>query len=240
MIYNGDTNQQDIVSFADDIAGTNSITFPINSKTRYANKIVRTIWSWIFSAYGGMQFDDNNNTDLPAARTGLITSQADYDMPSTALTVRSVEYKPQGSSLFQPLACLTEEDLKQNGESEQAAQYTASNPFGYRVVGSSIKLIPPASYTQSDSLRISFDRGTVDFTTSSTTQQPGFSSQFHDAVPTGMAMEWAKNNTGEAYPSLKDEFYGDYKKRITEYYRARYQEKYPAEVNVFDISRIMM
>lgn len=240
MIYSGDSTGNDIVSFADDIAGTNLITFPIASKTRYANKTMRTIWSWIFMAYGGWQFDDGNQTDLPSARTGLAASQADYDVPSTALTVRSVEYKPQSSALFQPLVCLSEEDIKQAGRSEQAAQYTASVPYGYRVVGTSIKLIPPAAYTQSDSLRISFDRGTVDFTTVSTTTQPGFVSEFHDAVPTGMAMEWSKNNSGEAYVGLKEEFYGDYKKRITEYYRARYQEKYPAEMNVFDISRIMM
>jgi len=240
MIYNGDTNGQDIVSFADDIAGTNSITFPIASKTRYANKTMRTIWSWIFSAYGGWQFDDGNQTDLPSARTSLNAQQADYDIPSGALTVRSVEYKPQGSTLFQQLVCLSEEDLKQSGQSEQAAQYTSSVPYGYRVVGTSIKIIPPASYTQSDSLRISFDRGTVDFTVSSTATSPGFVSEFHDAIPTGMAMEWSKNNSGEAYPGLKEEFFGDYKKRITEYYRARYQEKFPASLDIFDISRIMM
>lgn len=240
MIYSGDSNGQDIVSFADDIAGTNSITFPIASKTRYANKTMRTIWSWIFEAYGGWQFDDANNTDLPAARTGLNANQTDYDVPATALTVRSVEYKPQGSTLFQQLVCLSEEDLKQAGQSEQAAQYTSSVPYGYHVVGTSIKLIPPASYTQTDSLRVSFDRGTTDFSVSDTTKTPGFVSQFHDAVPTGMAMEWAKNNAGEAYPGLKDEFYGDYKGRIQDYYRARYQEKYPAEVNVFDFTRIMM
>jgi hypothetical protein len=130
--------------------------------------------------------------------------------------------------------------LKQSGQSEQAAQYTSSVPYGYRVVGTSIKIIPPASYTQSDSLRISFDRGTVDFTVSSTATSPGFVSEFHDAIPTGMAMEWSKNNSGEAYPGLKEEFFGDYKKRITEYYRARYQEKFPASLDIFDISRIMM
>lgn len=240
MIYNGDTNGQDIVTFTDDIAGTNSITFPIASKTRYANKTMRTIWSWIFEAYGGWQFDDSNNTNLPSSLTSLNANQLDYDVPSEALTVRSVEYKPQGSSLFQPLVCLSEEDIKSWGESEQSAQYTSSNPYGYRVVGTSIKLIPPASYTQTQSLRVTYDRGTTDFSVSDTSKQPGFVSQFHDAVPTGIAMEWQKNNSGEGYATLKDEFYNDYQKRIKDYYRARYQEKYPAQVNVFDISRIML
>lgn len=240
MIYNGDSNGQDIVSFADDIAGTNSITFPIASKTRYANKTMRTIWSWIFTAYGGWQFDDANNTNLPAARTTLNAGQVDYDIPSEALTVRSVEVKQSGGTLFTPLVAMTEEEYKQWGLSEQSQTFISGTPVGYRVVGTSVKLIPPASYTQADSLRVTFDRGTVDFTTASTSTSPGFSSQFHDAVPTGMAMEWSKNNSGEAYPGLRDEFYNDYQSRVKEYYRARYQEKFPADVNVFDYTRIMM
>ena len=107
---------------------------------------------WIFEAYGGWQFDDSNNSNLPSSLTSLNANQLDYDTPSEALTIRSVEYKPQGSSLFQPLTCLSEEDIKSMGQSEQAEQYTPSVPYGYRVVGSSIKLIPPANYTQSQTL----------------------------------------------------------------------------------------
>ena len=53
MIYNGDTNNQDLVSLLNDLTGMDNNVYTLNAKTRDTNTANRTIWSWIHEAYGG-------------------------------------------------------------------------------------------------------------------------------------------------------------------------------------------
>ena len=211
MIYSGDTDGQDIVSLSNDLCDTSNLTYPIAEKTRAANKSLRNIWSWIFEAYGGWQYDDSNNTtNFPDATTTLNISQKDYDLPTEALTIRSVEVKNNGASTWYPLIPLTEELIIQQGLSENALYTSTGTPIYYTLEGSSINIYPSSNYTQSGSLRVSFDRGSTAFSTTSTTQQPGFASEFHEAVAVGIAMEWAKRASLPSYRDLQRQLIWEY------------------------------
>lgn len=236
MIYSGDLDGQDVVTLCDDLANTTVVTFPIQEKTRAANKIMRRIWSWIFDAYGGWQYDDANNTsDFAAARTGLMINQQDYDLPTGSLTIRGVEYKPQGSDIFSPLIEITEEYLLDNNLSEASLFNGTGSPKYYRPIGSSVKLYPTPNYSQDESLRITFDRGSVTFASTDTTKQPGFASEFHEALPTGMAMDFARRNSMTSFEGLREDF-DTYEKNIKRYYSARFLQKYPARFTTADIT----
>lgn len=240
MIYSGDTDGQDIVSLSNDLCDTSNLTYPIAEKTRAANKSLRNIWSWIFEAYGGWQYDDSNNTtNFPDATTTLNISQKDYDLPTEALTIRSVEVKNNGASTWYPLIPLTEELIIQQGLSENALYTSTGTPIYYTLEGSSINIYPSSSYTQSGSLRVSFDRGSTAFSTTSTTQQPGFASEFHEAVAVGIAMEWAKRASLPSYRDLQQEFSVDYKNRIQDYYSKKYGQYAPTNMAVYDTLRLM-
>ena len=104
MRYNGDSDKQDLVNLAYDLTNTNVVTYPLQEMTRAANKTLRKVWSWIFSAYGGWLYDDANNTsDFPIAVTNLNASQGDYDLPVGSLDIRGVEILPQNGTVYQRL-----------------------------------------------------------------------------------------------------------------------------------------
>jgi hypothetical protein len=71
MIYNGDSDEQDIVSYVAETTGLNK-TAKIKTITRAVNEANRLIWAWIFQAYGGWQYDDGNQTTLPSATAALV------------------------------------------------------------------------------------------------------------------------------------------------------------------------
>lgn len=239
MIYNGDADGQDICSLADDLVNTTVFTYPLKQKARFANKTLRTIWSWVFEAYGGWQFDDSNySTTFPEAFTDLQTAQSDYDLPVETLTIRSVEAKSVNGT-FYPLVPITEEAVIQQGLSMEDLFTSTGQPIFYKMEGSSVVLFPAPNYTQASSLKLTLDRESVSFASTDTTKQPGINSQFHEMVAVGMAMEKAKTSSMPAYASLRDEFFGDYKTRLQDFYSKRFQEKTPAKIEVFDSLRIM-
>ncbi len=236
MIYNGDSDNQDIVSLCDDYANTTVVTYPIKEKTRAANKILRNIWSWIFDAYGGWQYDDSNNTtDFPIATTALVSTQQDYDIPPTSLTIRAVEILAQGGTIYTNLIEITEEYMKDNNLSEASLFSGNGMPKYYRPIGSSIKLYPAPNYSQDASLRVTFDRGSTTFVSTDTVKQPGFATEFHEAVAIGMALEFAKRNALSSYPLLREDF-ATYEKNIKRYYSARFQQKFPARFTTHDVT----
>lgn len=234
MIFNGNSDGQDLCTLTDDYVSTNTLTYPLTKKARAANKTTRMAWSWIFNSYGGWEYDDSNNTtNFPIAATTLSVGQVDYDLPPGSLTVRGVEILLNGGTVYQRLLPLNEETLIDNRISEASFFTSNGAPLYYRVIGSSIKIYPPTNYTIANGMRVTFDRGSVAFASTSTTQQPGFASEFHEAVAIGMALEYAKQN----HLSYADDLQVDldkYERSIRKYYTQRYQEKFPARMTVAD------
>ena len=240
MVYNGDSDGQDIVSLCDDFVNTDPIKYPIKEKTRAANKTLRKIWTWIFDAYGGWLFDDaNNTTDFPIATANLVASQQDYDVPPSSLTIRGVEILPANSTVYQRLIEITEEDMIENMISEGSLFTTPGIPLYYRPLGNSIKLYPTPSTNVTAGIRVTFDRGSIAFASTSTTQQPGFVSEFHETVAVGMALEFSRRNALSSFTFLQDDMNRS-ERAIKDYYSARFQEKFPGRLTVFDDTREYM
>lgn len=234
MRYNSDTDGQDLVSFCDDLVNTNSITYPIKEKTRAANKTLRRIWAVIFEHYGGWQYDDSNNTtNFPEAVTSLNATQSDYLLPTEALSVRGVDIKV--NNLYTPLVPITEERLKENGQSEESFLPQNGTPLYYYLKANSVVLYPAANTTIANGLRVSFDRGSVAFTSTDTTKQPGFASEFHEAVAVGMALEYAKRNNVSAFTSLQADM-DRYERDIGNFYSKRHQGMFPATIRLKDVT----
>lgn len=233
MVFNNDSDEQDIVHLTYDLTNTNSVTYPIKEITRAANKTLRKVWSWIFSAYGGWLFDDANNTDFPAARTTLSSGQQDYNLPSDAISVRGVDILPSSTStIYQPLIEITEEEIRQYGASDASLFSSTGVPRYYRPIGTSVKLYPTPNATIAQGLRMTFDRGITPFASTSTTQQPGFAPQFHEVIASGCAYEYQRRNNLDYSAAEKDMI--KYEKDIKDYYSARYLEKYPSKMQVMD------
>ena len=237
MQYNGDADGQDIVSLANDFAASDNNNFPLKQKARLANKNLRTIWSWIFSVYGGWLYDDGNQTDLPAATTSLNASQTNYGTPSGALTIRAVDAKTVGG-VWYTLAALTEEQIREL-LAEPQFYSVPGQPIYYEPYGNSVKIYPPANYTQAASLRVSYDRGSVAFVSTDTTKSPGFASEFHEALAIGMANDFATMKKLSQGQGLQLEWQKA-EIKIKDYYSQRYQEMFPPRITIRDGVREFM
>lgn len=237
MIFNGDSDDQDICSAADDYVKTDDVDFPLKRKARYANQVVREIFGWILSVYGGWIMDDSNNsTTVPSATTDLNSGQAIYALPTEMMDLIGMSYKLENDLSWEPLKPITVEMIKDMGYAEPEFERIPGNPIYYRPVGNAVKLYPAPNFTQAASLQADFTRDIVPFTSSSTTQQPGFPSLFHEAVPTGMAMMYAEVETLDVANSLRKAWDGNeevtkveggWKKKIKSHFQSRFREMFP-------------
>ena len=234
MVFNGDTDGQDIFTYIDDLVETDDNQYSLQRKARACNRTLKTVWSWIFEAYGGWQFDDNNKSNLPVGTVTLTSGQQDYLTPSEAITIRGVEVKDTGGT-WHPVAPITEERIRQiSAEKEFFSQN--GTPLYYRLIGQTIRFYPAPNWTQAASLRVSFDRGISTIASTVTDTEPGFASEFHEAVAVGAALEYAKVNRQDMVSILLNDW-RDYEKRIKDFYSKRYQQLFPPRVTVQDTLR---
>lgn len=232
MQYNSHSDNQDIVSLINDITGMDNNVYTLKAKTRDANTALRIIWTWIFDAYGGWQFDDANNTlDFPSSTTSLVSAQRDYGLPSDALTVRAVEVK-DSSGIWTTLRPLTEEQISQRW-AEREFYKTDSQPLYYTIYANSVKIFPAANYSQSASLRVTFDRDISAYASTDTTKTPGFASIFHEAVAYGAAYFFTRyKNIPQA--AAVSETWRNYENAIKKFYSERYHQLFPGRLTVND------
>lgn len=232
MVYNSDSNGQDLVSMLNDLTGMDNVVYSLQAKTRDMNRANRAIWTWIHEAYGGWQYDDKNNTsDFPTAKADLVANQVDYSIPTEATTVIGVEIKNQGG-VWERLQKLTLEQI-QDSQAEAEFNKTPSQPRYYRPMGNSIKIYPASNYSQTASIRVIYDRETNSFLPTDTNKSPGFDSQFHEAVAIGGAAYFSSYKTIPQMANLQGQWL-DYEKRIKEHYSSRFKQLFPNRITVRD------
>ena len=187
MQYNGEANSQDIVSEV--LSSLGDITtddYSLNAMTRRANLAMSMIWHAIFRSYGGWQYDDTNQTNLPSSADALTANQTTYSLPTEALTVKGVSVK--SSDNWTDLKPLNAEQIK-DSQALDEFEKTAGTPNSYRLVGRSVIIYPASDTTVTGGFKVYFDRAGVAFTPSDTTAEPGFASEYHGAVPVFMALK---------------------------------------------------
>lgn len=246
MVYAGDSDGQDIVTTTNDLVKTTDTSYPLKQKTRAANRALREIWGWIFEAYGGWIYDDRNNTDLPEATTALVSGQSQYNLPLDSSAIIGMEIQTQNGGTWQKLWPITLEHIQQDftwAESQFLA--TAATPVYYRPLANGFKLYPAPNYSQSASLKVFFTRDISAFASTDTTKTPGFDVEFHEAVPTFMALDYAKiNGLPAAGGVMRGGFktglladWGNWETRIKKHYSMRFRQMFPAHIHVQDYTR---
>lgn len=235
MIFNGDINGLDIVTLTNDLASTNNTVYPLTEKARSATRLSRKIWSMIFEAYGGWQYDDvNNTTSFPRARANMVAGQKDYTLPEEAMTIRGIEVERE-TGTFENLIPMTEEEIREISN-EVEFMKNAGEPQYYQPIGNSFKLYPTPDTSRTNGIRISFDSDIVSFLPTDTTKTPGWATQFHEMLAVGMALDFIQKNPNSRYQTMKIEF-DENARDLKRYYQARYKEKYPPRLKVKDATQ---
>lgn len=228
MQFNSDSDNQDIVSLVGDATGLNT-TAEIKQITRAVNRAGKLIWSWIFETYGGWQYDDSNNTDLPFARTDLVEGQNKYTMPNGVLSFASVEVaNSDGPDDYTKLKAVPLEKIEQF-MSEEEHSSTDGTPTHYALVSNVLKIYPKPDKSITNGLRIRIKRGSVTFASTDTTQTPGFVSEFHEALADGASYYIGINKNLSNLAGLQAQW-NQWEPKIKSYYTKRWEELNPREV----------
>lgn len=198
--------------------------------TRLVNVWYQRAANWIWEAENAWEFDDSNKTDLPIATTTLVTTagseQQDYEMPSSALTVNRVEVmdKDGDYKLLRPF-----DQTEQRDRAMSEFLETPGFPRFYDLLGRSIFLYPKplaADVTESEGLKLWFDRDVTKFESTDTTTEPGFAANFHRILSLGACRDYSLGK--EMYSRLnaiKPQL-EELKKSIQKYYNRRDQSSH--------------
>ena len=158
--------------------------------TNLINVWLKNVAFWIWECDKDWHFDDSNHTDFSIATTTLVNDQNDYPFPSELLRLRKVEIMKNDGDYYELKLIKTKDSRLRN----KLFQEDAGLPTHYYKEGNSLIVYPKVDsslVTTSKGLRLIFDREVNAFTTSDTTQEPGFASQFHPILYYGASMEWA-------------------------------------------------
>lgn len=194
MQFNSHASNFDIVSdtkYWCGIPTTDSTKYPIADITRNANLALDRVVSLIQESDNIWEWDDQNETDLPIAKTTLVAEQQDYGLAVTHLKIHRVRIKDSAGE-WVTLTPINRRDL-----TDAKLTQTSGTPLQYDKMGNSVFLYPKPSatgVTLASGLEIQFQRGASYFTTSDTTKTPGFASPFHRLVSLYAALDYCEAN----------------------------------------------
>lgn len=238
MQFNGHTDNQDLVS------DTRFLVFGDYSNTSYSTKDIarniserfKIVWTWIFEAYGGWQFIDDNTSSTsspPYSEQDLVSGTSVYGLPSQALTVNGVEIK-DSSGTWHNLEPITYEQIR---SIEPVDEFNSSNglPTYYALRGDVIEIFPAPNYDSTNGLRVYFDESISEFSSSDTTKTPGFASIFHRVLSVGAALDYLiANAMDERKIARLEQLWLRYEIQIKKFYAKRFKERFPSRINVND------
>lgn len=183
----------------DFLCHTDTVTYPLKDKARNINTWYRNAVSWIRETNSNWQYDDSNLSDLPIFTTALVNTQQDYELPSTAQKVERVEILDDDND-YQVLTPIDKEQITDESLSE--FEEIAGEPEYYDLFGRSIMLYPKPGtgfITTTNGLKVYVARDIDSFTSTDTTQEPGFASNFHRILSLGGAFDFEEDPTRKNY-----------------------------------------
>lgn len=183
MQFNSETNNQDICSDIDFWASTDSVTYPIEDKTRNSNFALSRVTAKI------MQFDrtwkhvSSNLTTIPLAVTDLVSGEDNISLETKHLKILSLRILNKSGVMKTLIAKdrrkMTDDELNATGE-----------PTTYDKIGYSIMPLPVPDYGAVGGVEIEYQPGADFFLVTDTTKTPGFNPDFHRLVPLYAARDY--------------------------------------------------
>lgn len=222
MVFNDVTTKLGICQEVDDICGTNTTSYPIESKARRANSAMSDYTGIALDSDDRWSFDDTARTDLPIGTTALVDGQNDYSFDTSVLKVLKVEIKNDEDAWSELIP------IDRNDTSIPYDElFGEGTPKYYDKFASSALLYPTPDYSQDASLRVWYQRDASYFTSSDTTKQPGIPSIFHKYIALKIAEPYARDKRLENYVSIRNEIQKYEEEKIPEYYAKRNKDERP-------------
>lgn len=182
MVFSNTTDKNGCIQFIESLCrlgdgGITNDTTLFKQITSYFNQADKKVGIALLRSDKNFKWDDSKYTDFSIATINLVANQRDYTLPastsggnfSTFWRINLVEVLVGGQ--YVKIDLMDSDDLEVT---------STGTPTKYNLFGSSIRFkeIPVASVT--GGIRLTFQRSGIVFTTSSTTEQPGYIDAYHD------------------------------------------------------------
>lgn len=232
MQFSDTTNSNGLLQDINFLVGTDATSYPNVDKSRNINQWYYKVIAWILESDTNWEWDDTNYGNFPRAVASLVADQQDYALPqavatgsndTTFLKLLRVEILDAGS-IWHKLEVIDDLQIEQAlGEFAK----TSGLPRWYRVWANSIFVYPApssAATTLSSGLRVYFQRTMDEFTSTDTTQLPGFAANFHRILSLGASYDYAIAKGLSQANSLRGEI-EQYKKELQTFYGQKNREQ---------------
>ena len=206
----------------DETVSSNSVSYPIEQKTRDINLALDKVFSLIFEVGGTWQFDDSNHTDYPIITTNIVSGQRDYSFTvdgsgNLVLDIYKVMVADSNGIFFEVFP------TDQQGNTPLSmtdGQNTQGSVLTYDKTGNGIFLDLIPNYNRTGGLKVWINRTGSYFTTSDTTKKPGFAGLFHEYLVLRPSYQYAYRKGLSNVNILKNEML-EMENAIMEHYKSR-------------------
>lgn len=193
-----------IVDEIDSLCDSDSVSYPIATKTRRVNTALEDLISMLINASGTWQFDDTNYLTLPIGMTDMIAGQSAYQFATEFLQIELVQIM-DNKGFWHIIRPVDQEEQPAYSLDNFDAGGITGFPYMYDKEGAEIILYPAPSaayVTLSQGLKVKFKRTARLFAVTDTTIQPGFASPYHILVPKMAALPFCKTYKPDRVPQL--------------------------------------
>lgn len=178
-----------LVEDVDFWASTDSTSYPLADKVRNINRHYYVAVTDILRASGRYQYDDSNLATLPKVDLTMVSGTHEVALPEANIKINAIEIKDASGNYYR----IPEIDFADKLRSISSFTTSSGMPLAYDVIGGYIYLDPApltGSVTLTSGLRVWVEREIDAFTTSDTTQEPGFAEPFHRLLSLGAAYDY--------------------------------------------------
>ena len=230
MVYSDSTNKNGIIQRAESLLGFSDAYISGNATllkqftaavNAYYNKVVVAI----LESQDEWDFDDSNHTDFPILTSDFVADQQDYSLPSTTLEIKRIEITYDGTNWYkaEPIDVGTISDPTDT--TSIASNFNVTEPY-YDLQYGSIFLYPIPDINVTGGIKIWITREVDYFTSSDTTQEPGFDETFHEMLPVGAAMDYAVAHQMDVKNDLATLFAG-LENKLKSYFGSKQKDRVP-------------
>lgn len=251
MTFNDTTNRNGLIQSCEFLcslqdAGISGDTNLLKHFTRLINARCYQVLTMILNAQDEWDFDDVNLGNYPTATRALIVAQRDYRFDTASwsligreggsaasnaaikpLKIKRVDITYDGTNYYKAEPFDEgETGLGLGNDTNTDQRFGKTKPF-YDVRDYAIWLYPTASsadVTAGAKMRITFVREFDEFTSSDTTQEPGFDEPFHQMAAVGASLDYAVAK-GLSNKNDLAAMWADYENRLRVYYGNKQKDR---------------
>jgi len=195
--------------------------YSLTDRIRNINTAWDEVVAELYRADPNHKWDDTTNINFPIATTPLVANLDHYTMLDSSLVIYRVRVKNADGSSWITL------DPKIRSELTDSELSATGTPDKYFKLGEAVFPLPLPDYGIAAGMELSFQRGGNHFTTSDTTDSPGFNSQFHQILSIKASKRYAMANGMSEKVKMLDEMEEGVMIKMLEHYQLRAPDEKP-------------